>query len=388
MNSLPNSVKILHFGKFYPPFNGGMEIYLRDLSEQQAKTNQVIALVHNHDFNFLTSKTISQTIHGVDIIRQKTLKPILFTPIMLGANRAVTKLVNQDKVDIIHIAWPNPSALLLLFNKKALTIPWVIQWQSDMVTKHSSFLLKLAYKFFRPFEKKLLKQASKIIVSTKEYFKHSNALLNYKYKCEFIPLGLKPQSTTIHKHDKNWANTLWKDAKYKIYNIGRLTFYKNHQLLIKAAELLPEAQFIITGTGELEAKLKTMVHNKSLNNIIFTGGLSNEKSNALMSSCDAFCLPSNDRAESYGMVLLEAINFNKNILVSNLKGSGMKWITSQTNLGCTFDCDDATDLVGKIKNLEINNPSVGDNAKQKQFKIDYCAHKIDMIYQSIINHNS
>ncbi len=89
-------MNILHFGKFYPPFNGGMEIYLRDLAEQQSQKHTVTALVHNHNFKSIKSSSQEQTINQVHVIRQQTLKPILFTPIMLGANKAVSKLRNSN----------------------------------------------------------------------------------------------------------------------------------------------------------------------------------------------------------------------------------------------------------------------------------------------------
>lgn len=373
-------MKILHIGKFYPPFNGGMEVYLHDLAEQQTKKHNVTVIAHNHNFRFLTSPTQVETRNSVNIIRQKTIKPILFTPIMLGLNKRVKNLIQQDKVDIIHISWPNPSALFLLLNKTAKSKPWVIQWQSDMVTEKSSWLLKVAYKFFRPFEKKLLKQAHTIIASTQEYFNHSIALKPYQGKCEFIPLGITKLDADVNNQSIKWAKEQWKDAQYKIYSIGRLTFYKNHQLLIKAANLLPQAKFIITGTGNLQSKLEALIKQNKLNNIVLTGTLSKPKLNALMSTCDAFCLASNDRAESYGMVLLEALSFNKSILVSNLPGSGMKWIASQTPLGQTFDCNDANDLVNKIQNLYKNSPYT---ALNKCFTIESCTNSIDGIYNKL-----
>lgn len=362
-----------------------MEIYLRDLAEQQTTFHQVTVLVHNHDFKTLISPTMIETINKVKVIRQKTLKPILFTPIMLGVKKKVSQLINQKQVDIIHISWPNPSALFLLFNKRAKKIPWVIQWQSDMVTKNSSWLLKLAYQFFKPFEKKMLNHASKIIASTEEYFNYSNVLQKFKPKCEFIALGLTSQGNNTDNKTIQWAHSLWKNAQYKIYNVGRLTFYKNQQLLIQAAELLPNSMFIITGTGTLEQNLKQQILNKKLTNITLTGSLNKNKLNALMETCDAFCLPSNDRAESYGMVLLEALYFNKKILVSNLPGSGMKWIASQTSLGTIFDCNNAKDLVEKIKDNISTYDKTNNNKNMKQFSIEYCANNIDKVYQSLIN---
>ncbi|MFK8013044.1 MAG: glycosyltransferase [Marinicellaceae bacterium] len=374
-------MKILHFGKFYPPFNGGMEIYLRDLAEKQTENHTVTALVHNHDFNRIKSQTKTEIINLVEVIRQKTLKPILFTPIMLGANRTVNELISKDKVDLIHISWPNPSALFLLLNKKAKSKPWIIQWQSDMVTQNSSLLLKLAYQFFKPFEKLLLKRSRLVIASTQEYFKYSNALQKFKSKCHFVPLALanEPQQTDIET--KQWAQEKWKKAPYKVFNIGRLTFYKNQKLLIKAASIFPKAHFIITGSGELHEKLKQLIEKSQLKNVTLTGGLSKTKLHALLESCDVFCLPSNDRAESYGMVLLEALNLNKKILVSDLNGSGMKWIAAQTPLGSTFENNNCENLVDELKSACEKKPATFDN---NIFKIETCANSIDKLYNTVL----
>lgn len=373
-------MEILHFGKFYPPFNGGMEIYLRDLAEQQTQNHHVTALVHNHQFNFIKSKTSIENINHVKVIRQKTLKPILFTPIMLGVNKTVSKLIDQNKVDLIHISWPNPSALFLLLSKKAQSKPWIIQWQSDMVTKNSSYLLKLAYTIFRPFEKLLIKRAKLIIASTEEYFNHSIALKPFKDKCRFVPLALNNKTQEISEENFKWAQNLWSEATYKVYNIGRLTFYKNQQLLIQAAKLLPEAKFIITGSGELESKLKQLINKLKLTNIILTGGLEKNKLMALLKTCDVFCLPSNDRAESYGMVLLEALELNKKILVSDLAGSGMKWIASQNTLGMTFENNSHEDLVDKVQKHASSKTLVNNNSI---FQIKNCSESIDKLYQTL-----
>jgi glycosyltransferase involved in cell wall biosynthesis len=376
-------MNILHVGKYYPPFRGGMESYLKDLVEEQKKNHNLTVIVHNHKFKSFKSSSESSSEKNLKLIRLSSLKPILFTPIMLGLNKLFNKSHENQAFDLIHISWPNPSALFLLLNKKAKSIPWVIQWQSDMVTKHSSLLLKFAYWFFRPLEKRLLNHATKVIVSSKEYLQHSNALKDFEDKCEIISLALKDREKNNNTKDIEWANRLWKNQNTKIFNIGRLTFYKNHELLINAASKLPEVQFIITGSGQLSNKLNQIIKTKGINNVVMTQGLSDSKINALFATCDAFCLPSNDRAESFGLVLLEALQFKKNILVSNLAGSGMRWIASQTPLGTTFDCNDVDDLVEKINALEP--PKVPATEIPEVFKIETCAKSIDSLYQEVVN---
>jgi glycosyltransferase involved in cell wall biosynthesis len=45
-----------------------------------------------------------------------------------------------------------------------------------------------------------------------------------------------------------------------------------------------------------------------------------------MASCDVYCLPSRERTEAFGIVLMEAMRYAKPLLVSDLKGSGVTWV--------------------------------------------------------------
>ena len=46
-------MKILHVGKYFPPYAGGMETYLRDLMAAQARQGlDTAALVHQSDIGF------------------------------------------------------------------------------------------------------------------------------------------------------------------------------------------------------------------------------------------------------------------------------------------------------------------------------------------------
>ncbi|MBW1819928.1 MAG: hypothetical protein JRJ60_22540 [Deltaproteobacteria bacterium] len=43
-------MRVLHIGKYYPPFKGGMENFLRDLLEALSESDvSVSALVHHHE---------------------------------------------------------------------------------------------------------------------------------------------------------------------------------------------------------------------------------------------------------------------------------------------------------------------------------------------------
>ena len=70
--------------------------------------------------------------------------------------------------------------------------------------------------------------------------------------------------------------------------------------------------------------------------------MSETEKNALLASCDVFCLASRERTEAFGMVLLEAMAHGKPCLVSNLAGSGMPWVVAQAGAGHTCSPEDVT----------------------------------------------
>src|SRR5262249_48337524 len=61
-------------------------------------------------------------------------------------------------------------------------------------------------------------------------------------------------------------------------------------------------------------------------NVRMLGEADDETVRKLMASCDVFCLPSRERTEAFGLVLLEAMRYGKALVVSDLPGSGMTWV--------------------------------------------------------------
>lgn len=383
-------MNILHVGKYYPPYHGGMETFLKDLSEALAeKDHNITVLVHNHSYGNIYSKSEQSRHKNVDIIRQSSLKPILFTPIMLGLRKKIHQLFsNPEPPELIHISWPNPSALFLLLSPDAKTVPWILQWHSDMVTKSSSWFLKIAHFFFSPFEKLLLKRCQTVVTSTHEYAQHSKTLKPFLSKVTTIPIGLNtnsviPNSQYMHKNPK-FKNT--SHLTLKIFSLGRLTFYKNHMLLIEALKHQKNWELIITGAGNLYNHLTNIIKKNNLQKQVqLTGSLSKNQINNLYKQCDVFCLPSNDRAESYGLVLLEAMAHNCIILTSDTKGSGMQWLANRYAKGYCFQNNNLSDLINKLEKIHTNLLTIQQKKTCFDLTIDKTASMNEKLYKKTLS---
>jgi len=111
-------IKVLHIGKYYPPFMGGIENFMQLLMKQQAlpgqtKNNCIVkALVHNHQMSSTLQK---ETIDNIEIIRVPSYGRLLFAPVSPLFPYYLHKTLKSFQPDILHIHMPNTSVFWLLF---------------------------------------------------------------------------------------------------------------------------------------------------------------------------------------------------------------------------------------------------------------------------------
>lgn len=388
-------MNILHLGKFYPPYRGGMETYLCDLAREQVQQgHQVTVLVHNHDWRLLTSATQTEVNDGVQVVRLKSLRPWLFTPLMWRLNGWLKRCIQQQRPDVIHLHLPNPSLFALLFSRSIKGIPRIVSWHSDMVTERSGWLMKVLYRLLKPLESKLLNGADRIMVSSQEYADHSPVLQQNTDKTHVLPLGLRIDEL-VHREaseqqaNLQWAEQSWAKPAFRLLNLGRLTFYKNQTMLIEAMVDLPDCQLQIVGEGQLRRDLQTAIERHGVaDRVHLAGAQSWPHVHALYQSCDLFCMASNDRAESFGVVLLEAMYHNRIILVPDTVGSGMRWLAEHYHKGFVFNNNDPADFVRQVRRIQADHAELSAQPPQFDYAMPAIAERMTQHYTSIINRRS
>ena len=95
-------LRVLHVGKFYPPFMGGIETHLQALCNQLSRTIDVRVIVANHKRG-----STEETIEGVRVSRMTTPATLFSNPLC----PSMPLRIRQADADLVHIHLPNPAAI-------------------------------------------------------------------------------------------------------------------------------------------------------------------------------------------------------------------------------------------------------------------------------------
>jgi glycosyltransferase involved in cell wall biosynthesis len=358
----------LHVGKYFPPFTGGMERFLADLlSAMHEQGAAVAALVHEHRPSRQSGGEMGWPF---PVRRVPSYGRLVYAPVSPAFPRELARSIRQFKPDILHLHLPNTSAFWALALPAARRLPWVVHWHSDVVISGLDRRLALAYPVYRPLEQRLLTRAAAIVATSPPYLASSTALARWRDKCRVIPLGLNPAGLPVPGAEElAAAHARWGSGALRVLTVGRLSYYKGHEVLIDAVARVPGARLIIIGSGERQALLRTRVQELRLEGRAeLAGNCSAGERNALLATCDLFCLPSVERTEAFGMALLEAMRYGRPVLASAIPGSGVGWVVQDGMTGILVPPGDPEALAMGIARLRSMDRDALGRAGRKRLK--------------------
>ncbi len=343
-------MRILHLGKFYPPATGGMERYLGDLvAAQQAAGDSPAVLCHAHG-------PAGERRDPPGLMRCPVWFRLLFAPISPAFPRWLARAIRRHKPEVLHLHLPNPSAFAALALPSARRLPWIVHWHADVETGRFPWSLRLAYPFYRIFERAVLERAEAVVATSEAYLESSRPLRQVRHKARVIPLGVDaarlpdvPDAETVG---------LWPREGMRVLAIGRLTYYKGFDTLIEAAAELPGVELAIVGEGEERPRLERVLDRLGRPaHIRLLGEADDAACQRLLASCDVFCLPSRERTEAFGIVLMEAMRYGKPIVATRLAGSGVPWVARERGNAVLVPSDDAAALAVALVDLREDGPA-------------------------------
>jgi len=169
---------------------------------------------------------------------------------------------------------------------------------------------------------------------------------------------------------------------------GRLTAQKNLEVLIRAAAMLPEVQFVLIGEGDQRGGLEALAQDLALGNITFAGH--RENAARLFCALDVFILPS--KWEGLGLVLLEAMI--QNVPVIGSRAGAIPEILGEGGYGLLFDPSSPEQLASAIRQMRDDPAGTAMRTHaafqrmQSEFTVDQMVQKIHQIYQQVLQGKS
>ena len=343
-------MRVLHIGKYFPPVNGGMERFLEDLILAQHRAGQTaFALVHHR-------KSETAATSNPDWLRYVPVAMnVSFAPVAPKFLTELNRAISDWQPDYLHLHLPNVSAFAVLLSSAARRLPWVIHWHSDVVSSAHSLALRLLYPLYRPFERALLERASLVVCTSSAYRETSVALEPFIEKCVVVPLGLDLRRLSAAQSAPEDAAVPWRLGAFRLLAIGRLTYYKGFDTLIKAVAQCPDVELRIVGGGADHDVLNQLIRALNVQDRVFLEGeLLDSECNNRLRSAELFCIPSRERTEAFGLVALEAMAHRLPVLASALIGSGLTSVVRQGETGRLAAVDDVGAWAEAITELQKN----------------------------------
>ncbi len=330
---------ILHVGKFYPPHPGGMETHLRGLVRYQSRQARVEVLVSNSG-----PRTVTESLDGARITRLATFGGIAsmpITPSLLFHLRGRTD-------DIVHLHMPNPAAAAAYL---ASGHPGKL-----ILTHHGDTLGRRGLRRVSdPFVRRAMERASAIIVSSQRYLDSSDELRDFRGKCRNIPLGIDlAQEKPVDPAEVAAIRAQHGDRL--VLAIGRLVPYKGFAYLIRALRHT-DATLLLIGKGPLLDELRGVAREAGVAGRTHFLGYVDDPT-PYYHAARLFALSSISRAESFGLVQLEAMAAGLPVINTDLLSS-VPEVSLHGVTGLTVPPADETALGGAISAL------LGDEAKRK-----------------------
>jgi glycosyltransferase involved in cell wall biosynthesis len=350
-------MKIVHLVCTFPPYLGGMGNSVRQMVEQLATARPdydltVVCPAYGHQAPVLLVPKASRS----------TYRIIRLASWFRFGNAAMVK--GLDKIwrstDIVHLHYPfyGTDALVWWLKKIYPATKLVLHYHMDpQAGGWRGWLFQIFQKLFLA---RLLKQAEIITCASLDYWQASIAgrlSLDLTGKLLIVPFRVDTDRFQPRPRDPQLLSQLGlKAERLTILMVGGLDkahYFKGVEVFLKSLAILnrdyPELNYqaIIVGAGDLQSGYESMAKQMGLSKrICFAGAVDAAGLPQFYNLADLFVLPSINRCEAFGLVLLEAMASGLPCLASDLPG--VRQVIDPPNNGLLIQPNNAIDLAEKI----------------------------------------
>ncbi len=376
-------MNILLLSQFFSTTKGGGEYVFSILAKMLVKNGHKVWIVTNKIEDESYDKNFNIIFVKPTLRYQGGLPPAFSDNIRYVVNAVTTssKIIKKNNIDIIHSNNFSP-ALAGSILSSLFSIPHVM-------TVHDIFSL-----CGKNYWKKWGDQAnvSKLNVMLAPFFE--KLMVKLKHECvhtvsdatkeDLLKFGEKRPIHVIHNSVD--VSQVLNEAvdPLQFVHVGRLVFYKNLEVVIKAIGILkktqPNVKLVIIGDGPHRKSLEELANKSGLGSSIeFLGYVSLDEKMKIIATSNALVFPS--LCEGFGLVILEAFSQRKPVLVSNIKP--MSDIVSDEKNGFVLDPYDEKAWAEHLLKL-IEKPSQASGMGQEGNKLLADSFNQELMYYKIM----
>ncbi len=330
-------MKIANIVCTYPPYKGGIGTAAFDFSRLMSERGfEVVTFVPDHGLD-------------ADLDLDKKNKVIRIKPFLrLGNGAFIPGLFSKLKdFDIIYLHYPffGGAEVVWLFKLLNPGKKLVIRYHMDVVGL--SFLAKVLSLPSKIIERSLFNKADMIMSASLDYIKDGNLKGFYsKHKNKFFEV---PYGVDVERFQPKIKNR----SKKKMLFVGGLDqahYFKGVSNLIEAAAKLDidDWELSIVGAGELKNEYEKRAKDLEIRDkIVFLGKVSDDELPKVYASHGVTILPSINKGEAFGIVLIESMASGTPVIASDL--AGVRSVFSNEKEGLIVEPGNITDLKEKIE---------------------------------------
>ncbi len=296
-------MKLMMVAPYFYPRIGGMENYAYNITRLLAEKYDVSTSVICSNWERQSYR--EDMIGNTKVYRLPYLFKISSTPVNPFWHNTISSIILEERPEIINGHMPVPYiadiACIAAYKEK---IPFILTYQNDLVGRN--MLLKLLSGFYYYWSGiKTLRLSQKIIITSENYAKSSPYLRDFKSKLEIVPPGVDVRKMRTDRKVKSSKQVLF------VGQLNRASQHKGLNYLIRSMKMVTEAikdaRLVVVGTGDYIHHHRNMAIACGVQDKIdFVGFIRDEELPEYYGESSVVVLPSYNRAEGFGIVLLEA----------------------------------------------------------------------------------
>jgi glycosyltransferase involved in cell wall biosynthesis len=377
-------MKVLQITPVAPPHRSGMAVAAGEIARATAAAGADITLVSSLGHEPIAGVNV-QTLPSFRIPGAGFLS---FTPALFGIiKNGFLSIRGREKIrtefDLLHLHYPCFGNAAVVH--KALWLgaktPLIVSYHMDAVGRG---IRKPVFWFHQKFlAPRLLRRAKKIVVASRDYAEHSllakhpelmTKVVEIPFGVDtlrFSPAGHRAEAFEEHRvesspRDSSEARPAWEagrrgfrerdDLRPALLFVGGLDeqhYFKGLDVLLQALTKVPGATLTIVGSGELQRDYARRANALKIGErVFFAGKVSDKDLPDFYRAADLLVLPSIDRSEAYGIVLMEAAASGIPSVASALPG--VRTVVKDNETGLLVPPGDVDALASAINRLLVD----------------------------------